>query len=88
MFLATVSPSALILSLVEDKRHGRTIIDVLTMKMDMMMASLLADKTFAQDAVSELLKFTFNILHHYPEVCLLRQNLISYSTDTFHSCAV
>lgn len=87
MFLATASPSALILSLVEDKRHGRTIIDVLAMKMDMMMASLLADKTFARDAVSELLKFAFNILHHYPEVCP-RAGIFELHHSYLHSCAV
>ncbi|KIK56191.1 hypothetical protein GYMLUDRAFT_230524 [Collybiopsis luxurians FD-317 M1] len=68
LFLATASPSSLILSLVEDRRRGRTIIDIITMKIDMIMASLLNNKYLARDAMSELVKFAFNILHHYPNL--------------------
>ncbi|KAJ3986935.1 guanine nucleotide exchange factor [Lentinula detonsa] len=68
MFLATASPSSLILTLVEDKRHGRTIIDVIPTKIDMVLSSVLANKAFARDAMSELLKFSFNLLLHYPKL--------------------
>ncbi|KAJ3770516.1 guanine nucleotide exchange factor [Lentinula raphanica] len=68
MFLATASPSSLILSLVEDKRHGRTIIDVIPTKVDMVLSSVLANKAFARDAMSELVKFSFNLLLHYPKL--------------------
>ncbi|KAE9406126.1 hypothetical protein BT96DRAFT_915621 [Gymnopus androsaceus JB14] len=68
LFLSTASSSSLIVSLVEDKRRGRTIVDVITMKMDMMLASLLANKSLASEAMTELLKFTFNILLHYPKL--------------------
>ncbi|GAW01627.1 hypothetical protein LENED_003232 [Lentinula edodes] len=68
MFLATASPSSLILSLVEDKRHGRTIIDVIAMKIDIVLSNVLGNKAFARDAMSELLKFSFNLLLHYPKL--------------------
>ncbi|KAJ3860617.1 guanine nucleotide exchange factor [Lentinula novae-zelandiae] len=68
MFLATASPSSLILSLVEDKRHGRTTIDVIAMKIDIVLSNVLGNKAFARDAMSELLKFSFNLLLHYPKV--------------------
>ncbi|KAJ4481036.1 guanine nucleotide exchange factor [Lentinula aciculospora] len=68
MFLATASPSTLIFSLVEDKRHGRTIIDVIAIKLDMVLSSVLANKAFARDAMSELLKLSFNLMLHYPKL--------------------
>ncbi|KAJ3873519.1 guanine nucleotide exchange factor [Lentinula edodes] len=68
MFLATASPSSLILSLVEDKRHGRTTIDVIAMKIDIVLSNVLGNKAFARDAMSELLKFSFNLLLHYPKL--------------------
>lgn len=83
LFLSTATQSSLILSLVEDKRRGRTIIDVITMKLDMMLAGFLSDKSLASEAMTELLKFSFNILLHYPKVCLCdRSSSLNLNSST------
>ncbi|KAJ7880754.1 guanine nucleotide exchange factor synembryn-domain-containing protein [Mycena olivaceomarginata] len=55
LFLSTVHPSPFIISLVEEKRHGNAVVDLaLWHKM-------------AKEAMVDILKFTFNILMHYPK---------------------
>ncbi|KAF5381879.1 hypothetical protein D9757_007588 [Collybiopsis confluens] len=71
LFLATAFPSSLVLSLVQDKRRGRTVVDLISMKIDISLASLLNNKYLAHEALSELLKFAFNLLHHYPKLSTL-----------------
>ncbi|KAJ3869500.1 guanine nucleotide exchange factor [Lentinula novae-zelandiae] len=68
LFLLTVSRSAFIQSLLEEKRQGRTIVDIIAAKLDTTMVSILAGTKFARDAMSDLLKFAFNILLHYPKL--------------------
>lgn len=67
-FLVTVSRSPFIQSLVEEKRHGRTVVDIIAAKVDTTMVNILAGTKFARDAMTDLLKFAFNILLHYPKV--------------------
>ncbi|KAG7097727.1 hypothetical protein E1B28_005047 [Marasmius oreades] len=68
LFLSTTSPSTFLLSLVEDKRHGQTITEIISTKLDVLLARLLAGAKLAREAMSELLKFTFNLLLHYPKL--------------------
>ncbi|KAK7466472.1 hypothetical protein VKT23_005193 [Stygiomarasmius scandens] len=68
LFLATASPSSFVISLVEDKRHGRTIVDIISLKLDAAMISILAGSKMAREAMTDLLKFTFNLLLHYPKL--------------------
>ncbi|KAJ3774703.1 guanine nucleotide exchange factor [Lentinula raphanica] len=67
-FLITHSQSSSIQSLIEDTRNGLNVTDIIIAKLDMTMISILAGAKFAQEAMSELLKFAYNILRHYPKV--------------------
>ncbi|KAF8907198.1 guanine nucleotide exchange factor [Mucidula mucida] len=68
LFLATVSGPALVISLVEDKRHGRTVVDLISAKLDTLIISILSGTKLAREAMADLLKFTFNLLLHYPKM--------------------
>ncbi|KAK7038901.1 hypothetical protein VNI00_010535 [Paramarasmius palmivorus] len=68
LFLATASRSPYIVSLVEEKHHGRTIIEIISNKLDVTMGSLLAGHKSAKEAMTDLLKFAFNILFFYPKL--------------------
>ncbi|KAF9078623.1 guanine nucleotide exchange factor synembryn-domain-containing protein [Rhodocollybia butyracea] len=59
-FLVTVSRTPLIPSL-DRHRHHRC-------KLDTSMVTILAGTKFARDAMTDLLKFAFNILLHYPKM--------------------
>jgi hypothetical protein len=76
LFLSTVHPSAFITSLVEEKRNGNTVVDVIAGKLDLLIVSLLSGAKMAKEAMVDVLKFTFNILMHYPK------SLESASNDT------
>ncbi|KAJ7131634.1 guanine nucleotide exchange factor [Mycena crocata] len=67
LFLATVHPSAFITSLVEEKRHGNTVIDIIGGKLDLLITNLLSGTKMSREAMVDVLKFTFNILMHYPK---------------------
>ncbi|KAJ4490042.1 guanine nucleotide exchange factor [Lentinula aciculospora] len=68
LFVLTVSRSSFIQTIVEDKRHGRTIVDTIVTKLDAIMVSILAGTKFAREAMEDLLKLAFNILLHYPKM--------------------
>lgn len=68
LFLCTVSASPLIITLVEEKRHGKTLVDLLTAKMDMSLVAIHNGVKNSREAMTDLLKFTFYILMHYPKV--------------------
>ncbi|KAJ6583170.1 guanine nucleotide exchange factor [Mycena sp. CBHHK59/15] len=67
LFLATVAPSLFIIALVEEKRNGSTVVDVVAGKLDLLIVSLLSGAKMAKEAMVDVLKFTFNILMHYPK---------------------
>ncbi|KAJ7699660.1 guanine nucleotide exchange factor [Mycena rosella] len=67
LFLATVHPSSFITALVEEKHHGHTVIDIISGKLDLLVVSLLSGTKMAREAMVDVLKFTFNILMHYPK---------------------
>ncbi|KAJ7768181.1 guanine nucleotide exchange factor [Mycena olivaceomarginata] len=67
LFLSTVHPSPFIISLVEEKRHGNAVVDVIAGKLDLLIVSLLSGTKMAKEAMVDILKFTFNILMHYPK---------------------
>ena len=54
----------------EEKHHGRTIADIIDAKLELLTTAILAGTKLAREAMSDLLKFAFNLLHHYPKVCL------------------
>ncbi|KAJ7669460.1 guanine nucleotide exchange factor synembryn-domain-containing protein [Mycena polygramma] len=67
LFLLTVQPSSFLVSLVEEKHNGQTILDTIGAKLDLLIASLLFGRKMACEAMVEILKLTFNILLLYPQ---------------------
>jgi len=73
LFLCTASATSsesYIRTLVEDKHHGRSIVDIISAKLDALMMSICSGTTMGREAMSDLLKFTFNLLVHYPKMTM------------------
>ncbi|PBL01872.1 hypothetical protein ARMGADRAFT_914871 [Armillaria gallica] len=69
LFLATVSGPSWIVSLVEDHNHKRRgIVDIIANKLDAMLVAIQAGTKLGREATADLLKFTFNLLLHYPKM--------------------
>ncbi|KAK7435959.1 hypothetical protein VKT23_019366 [Stygiomarasmius scandens] len=69
LFFTTVSQNAFVQSLVEDEReNGRTAVDIIVSKLEFTLASIMEGSKMGRDAMSELLKFAFNLLLHYPKM--------------------
>ncbi|KAG9219458.1 hypothetical protein CCMSSC00406_0005352 [Pleurotus cornucopiae] len=67
LFLTTVSSfdaGSYICSLVEEKH----IVDTIAAKLDILIAAILSSTKMAKEAMVDLLKFTFNLLLHYPKL--------------------
>ena len=76
LFLSTASSATagdFIKDLVEGKvsRNDRTVVDVLSQKLDVLLSSMLVGTPMAREAMSEMLKFGFNVLCFYPRVLAL-----------------
>ena len=68
LLLATVIQSSFLTSLVDEKRHGKNIVDTIEAKLDSLTTAILSGTKMSREATTDLLKFTFNILMHYPKV--------------------
>jgi hypothetical protein len=71
LFLCTASESLsghFICSIVEGQHHGRTIVEIIKEKLDALIVQVLAQREMSSEAMTDLLKFTFNLLLHYPKV--------------------
>lgn len=71
LFLCTASSassSQFIRTLVERKSGKHSTVDIIGSKLDLLRTSILASERFAREAMTDLLKFTFNLLLHYPKV--------------------
>ncbi|KAK0451971.1 guanine nucleotide exchange factor [Desarmillaria tabescens] len=69
LFLATVPGPSWIVSLVEDHNHKRRgIVDIIASKLDAMLVAIQAGTKLGREAMADLLKFTFNLLLHYPKM--------------------
>ena len=57
-------------SLVESKPpgHHANVVEIIAAKLDGLLSSILSSEKMAREAMSELLKATFNLLLHYPRV--------------------
>ncbi|PSR72893.1 hypothetical protein PHLCEN_2v11260 [Hermanssonia centrifuga] len=80
LFLATLSvayASDFIQALVENKHagHHSHIVEVITTKLESLTSSLLASEKMSRDAMRDLLKVAFNLMHHYPK-------MVDKSTDS------
>ena len=90
LFLATASSAtagSFIVSIVERKPSGRahSLVEILSLRLESLTTALLSGTKMAREAIVDLLKFTFNILTHYPKVCFvlfsLSLSLICYSSS-------
>lgn len=45
------------------------MVDIIDAKLDLLTTAILSGTKLAREAMSDLLKFAFNLLHHYPKVC-------------------
>ncbi|SRR5258708_4005108 len=73
LFLATASSATagpFIVSIVERKpsRQAHSLVDIIGLRLDSLIPALLSGTKMAREAIVDLLKFTFNILTHYPKV--------------------
>lgn len=68
LFLCTASGPPFIRSLVEQKHYGRTVVEIIAGKLDSLTVAILSGTKMAREAMSDLLKFTFNLLLHYPKM--------------------
>jgi len=69
-----VDAQTYIVALVENK-PSPSIIDIIGCRLDSLTVSLLRGTKMAREAMTDLLKFTFNLLAHYPKVCVLMFNV-------------
>jgi hypothetical protein len=74
LFLATassVTAGPFIVSIVERKPSGRahSLVEIIGLRLESLIPALLSGTRMAREAIGDLLKFTFNILTHYPKVC-------------------
>ncbi|PFH52865.1 hypothetical protein AMATHDRAFT_73987 [Amanita thiersii Skay4041] len=68
LFLCTASATSFIQNLMDEKYHGRTIVDIIGSKLDLLTTAILSATRMAREAMTDLLKFTFNILLYYPKL--------------------
>jgi hypothetical protein len=66
---------------VEQKYHGRTVVEIIGGKLDLLTVAILSGAKMAREAMSDLLKFTFNLLLHYPKVNLIPPSVLSTSSQ-------
>jgi len=76
LFLSTASSATagdFIKDLVEGRvsRNSRNVVDVLAQKLDALLPLILVGTPMAREAMSEMLKFGFNVLCFYPRVLAL-----------------
>lgn len=59
-----------IISIVERKPSGRvhSLVEIIGLRLESLIPALLSGTRMAREAIVDLLKFTFNILTHYPKV--------------------
>lgn len=77
LFLSTALLPAYIVTLVENKYNGRTIIEIIAAKLDLLSINVQNSTRMAKEAMTDLLKFTYNFIHHYPKVRFFVQCLIT-----------
>jgi len=53
---------------VEEQHHASTIVEIIGAKLDILIPRVLQHEHMSREAMADLLKFTFNLLVHYPKV--------------------
>jgi len=49
-------------------KNGQNVVDILAPKLDVLLSSIVVGTPMAREAMSEMLKFGFNVLCFYPRV--------------------
>lgn len=57
------------MTFVDNKYNGRTVVEIIGAKLDILLISIQTSTRMAKEAMTDVLKFTYNITHHYPKVC-------------------
>ena len=87
LFLATVSSQSaghFIISLIDDKHSGRSnVVEIISLRLDSLTSSILGGVKMAREAMTDLLKFTFNLLSYYPKV-RLSDNRENHETSLYN----
>lgn len=68
LFLATASGSNYLVTMMEKKYNGSYIVDIVGSKLECLINPVQAGANLAREAMTDLLKFTFNILLYYPNM--------------------
>ncbi|KAH9482875.1 Synembryn [Psilocybe cubensis] len=68
LFLSTAAGPSYLETIVDTKHHGRTIVEILSSKLDFLSTANRNGTPSAKEATIDLLKFIFNILLHYPKL--------------------
>lgn len=77
LFLCTASSAhaaSFIISLIEDKPSSlpgsrtASIVDIISSRLDLLTNAILGGVKMSKEAMTDLLKFTFNLLAHYPKL--------------------
>ncbi|KAJ3522042.1 hypothetical protein NMY22_g12060 [Coprinellus aureogranulatus] len=68
LFLATASRSSYLVTMMEKKYNGSYIVDIIGSKLECLLNPVHTGANLAREAMTDLLKFTFNILLYYPNM--------------------
>lgn len=68
LFLATAAKSPYLVTMMEKKFNGSYIVDIIGSKLECLITPVQTGANLAREAMTDLLKFTFNILLYYPNV--------------------
>ena len=79
LFLSTASGTLYIESVVNGKYHGRSIVEIIGSKLDFLTTSIYNGASMAREAMTDLLKFTFNLLLYYPKVRIISSYGVTFS---------
>ncbi|KAJ3564687.1 hypothetical protein NP233_g8126 [Leucocoprinus birnbaumii] len=67
LFLSTAFSASYIVTFVDSKFNGRTVVEIISAKLDILLISVQNSTKMAKEAMTDVLKFTYNITHHYPK---------------------
>ncbi|KAI0734889.1 guanine nucleotide exchange factor [Fomitopsis betulina] len=86
LFLSTVSVASsadFIRALVETKPvgHPSNIVEIIGAKLDSLSRSIRSSAKLSREAMTDLLKFTFNLLLHYPKIAIDSEEIATGSED-------
>ncbi|KAJ2924963.1 hypothetical protein H1R20_g12120, partial [Candolleomyces eurysporus] len=68
LFLATASGSLYLQTMMEKKYNGHYIVDIIGSKLECLIQPVTTGANLAREAMTDLLKLTFNILLYYPNM--------------------